>query len=151
LTLEDNDFLFKLPAGVDVLQNEATTNNNSFASNNIKGQELIDFVYAWARAWSAKDVDLYLSKYAEDFKTPNGDVLALWKASRKQKISSQGKILVEIEDIKVIMKNENLAHIQFRQKYTSEKLIEESSKFLLVKKFNSIWLIQEEASVKKRS
>ena len=46
------------------------------------------------------------------------------------------------------MKNENLAHIQFKQKYTSDKLTEESSKLLLVKKTNGKWFIQEEASGK---
>ena len=148
VTLVDNDFLFKLPTGVDVVQNGIATNNTSLASIKNKDAELIDFANAWARAWSAKDVDLYLSMYAEDFKTPNSDALALWQASRKKKISSQGKILVEIEDIKVTMKNENLAHIQFKQKYTSDKLTEESSKLLLVKKTNGKWFIQEEASGK---
>jgi len=148
VTLVDNDFLFKFPTGVDVVQNGIATNNTSLASIKNKDEELIDFANAWARAWSAKDVDLYLSKYAEDFKTPNGDALALWQALRKQKISSQGKILVEIEDIKVTMKNENLARIQFKQKYTSDKLTEESSKLLLVKKTNGKWFIQEEASGK---
>jgi hypothetical protein len=108
VTLVDNDFLFKLPTGVDVVQNGIATNNTSLASIKNKDAELIDFANAWARAWSAKDVDLYLSMYAEDFKTPNSDALALWQASRKKKISSQGKILVEIEDIKVITKNENI-------------------------------------------
>jgi outer membrane lipoprotein carrier protein len=148
VTLVDNDFLFKFPTGVDVVQNGIATNNTSLASIKNKDEELIDFANAWARAWSAKDVDLYLSKYAEDFKTPNGDALTLWQALRKQKISSQGKILVEIEDIKVTMKNENLARIQFKQKYTSDKLTEESSKLLLVKKTNGKWFIQEEASGK---
>jgi len=148
VTLVDNDFLFKFPTGVDVVQNGIATNNSSLASIKNKDEELIDFANAWARAWSAKDVDLYLSKYAEDFKTPNGDALTLWQALRKQKISSQGKILVEIEDIKVTMKNENLARIQFKQRYTSDKLTEESSKLLLVKKTNGKWFIQEEASGK---
>jgi outer membrane lipoprotein carrier protein len=148
MTLVDNDFLFKLPTGVDVVQNGISTNNTSLSSIKNKDEELIDFANAWARAWSTRDVDLYLSKYAEDFKTPNGVALALWQDSRKQKISSQRKILVEIEDIKVSMKNENLARIQFKQKYTSDKLTEESSKLLLVKKTNGKWFIQEEASDK---
>jgi outer membrane lipoprotein carrier protein len=148
VTLVDNDFLFKLPTGVDVVQNGLATNNTSLASIKNKDEELIDFVNAWARAWSAKDVDLYLSKYAGDFKTPNGDAIALWQATRKQKISSQGKIIVEIEDIKVSMKNENLARIQFKQKYTSDKLTEDSNKSLLVKKIDGKWLIQEETSGK---
>ena len=149
LTLVDNDFLFKLPTGVDVVQNGVTSNNSlSTKPTNNKDAELIAFANSWASAWSAKDIEAYLSKYAEDFKTPNGDALALWQASRKQKISSQGKILVEIEDIKVIMKNENLARIQFKQKYTSDKLIEDSNKSLLVKKIDGKWFIQEEISSK---
>ncbi len=149
VTLVDNDFLFKLPTGVDVVQNGVASNNSSSTKpTNNKDAELIAFANSWASAWSAKDIGVYLSKYAEDFKTPNGDALALWQASRKQKISSQGKILVEIEDIKVTMKNENLARIQFKQKYTSDKLTEDSNKSLLVKKIDGKWLIQEETSGK---
>jgi maltodextrin utilization protein YvdJ len=72
----------------------------------------------------------------------------LWQASRKQKISSQGKIIVEIEDIKVTTKVENLARIQFKQRYTSDKLSEMSNKSLLVKKIDGQWFIQEEISGK---
>lgn len=147
--LVDNDFLFKLPTGVDVVQNSVASNNSSYTKpTNNKDAELIAFANSWVSAWSAKDIGVYLSKYAEDFKTPNGDALALWQASRKQKILSQGKILVEIEDIKVSMKNENLARIQFKQKYTSDKLTEDSNKSLLVKKIDGKWLIQEETSGK---
>ena len=72
----------------------------------------------------------------------------MWQASRRQKISSQGKILVEIEDIKLITKVENFARIQFKQRYTSDKMSEMSNKSLLVKKIDGEWLIQEEISGK---
>ena len=148
VNLMDNDFLFKLPSGVDVVQAGTISNNASSTKANDKDAELIAFVTGWANAWSTKDIDVYLSKYAADFKTPNGEALNLWQASRKQKISSQGKILVEIEDIKVTMKNENLARIQFKQKYSSDKLTEDSNKNLLVKKIDGKWFIQEETLVK---
>ena len=148
VSLMDNDFLFKLPSGVDVVQAGTISNNASSTKANDKDAELIAFVTGWANAWSTKDIDVYLSKYAADFKTPNGEALNLWQASRKQKISSQGKILVEIEDIKVTMKNENLARIQFKQKYSSDKLTEDSNKNLLVKKIDGKWFIQEETLVK---
>ena len=144
VNLMDNDFLFKLPSGVDVVQAGTISNNASSIKANDKDAELIAFATGWANAWSTKDIDVYLSKYAADFKTPNGEALNLWQASRKQKISSQGKILVEIEDIKVTMKNENLARIQFKQKYSSDKLTEDSNKNLLVKKIDGKWFIQEE-------
>ena len=150
VSLSDNDFLFKLPNGVDVLQNGGVPTNLSTTSNPNKNKdaELIAFANDWANAWSAKDIDLYLSKYAQDFKTPNGDAFSLWQTSRRQKISSQGKILVEIEDIKLTMKAENSARIQFKQKYTSDKLTEMSNKSLVVKKIDGRWLIQEEISGK---
>ena len=146
VSLSDNDFLFKLPNGVDVVQNGGVPINLSKTSNPNKNKdvELIAFANDWANAWSAKDIDLYLSKYAQDFKTPNGDAFSLWQTSRRQKISSQGKILVEIEDIKLTMKAENSARIQFKQKYTSDKLTEMSNKSLVVKKIDGRWLIQEE-------
>jgi outer membrane lipoprotein carrier protein len=145
MALVDNDFLFKLPTGVNVVQNGIFSNkSSSLKFTNNKDEELIAFATGWASAWSTKDIKVYLSKYAEDFKTPNGDTLALWQASRKQKISSQGKILVEIEDIKVTMENENLARVQFKQKYSSDKLTEDSIKSLLVKKIDGKWFIQEE-------
>ena len=150
VSLSDNDFLFKLPNGVDVVQNGGVPTNLSTtsSSNKNKDAELIAFANDWANAWSAKDIDLYLSKYAQDFKTPNGDAFSLWQTSRRQKISSQGKILVEIEDLKLSMKIENSARIQFKQKYTSDKLTEMSNKLLVVKKIDGRWLIQEEISGK---
>ncbi len=150
VSLSDNDFLFKLPNGVDVVQNGGVPTNlpTTSSSNKNKDAELIAFAYDWANAWSAKDIDLYLSKYAQDFKTPNGDAFSLWQTSRRQKISSQGKILVEIEDLKLSMKTENSARIQFKQKYTSDKLTEMSNKSLVVKKIDGRWLIQEEISGK---
>ena len=150
VSLSDNDFLFKLPNGVDVVQNGGVPTNlpTTSSSNKNKDTELIAFANDWANAWSAKDIDLYLSKYAQDFKTPNGDAFSLWQTSRRQKISSQGKILVEIEDLKLSMKTENSARIQFKQKYTSDKLTEISNKSLVVKKIDGRWLIQEEISGK---
>ncbi len=150
VSLSDNDFLFKLPNGVDVVQNGGVPTNlpTTSSSNKNKDAELIAFANDWANAWSAKDIDLYLSKYAQDFKTPNGDAFSLWQTSRRQKISSQGKILVEIEDLKLSMKTENSARIQFKQKYISDKLTEMSNKSLVVKKIDGRWLIQEEISGK---
>ncbi|MBP6152140.1 MAG: outer membrane lipoprotein chaperone LolA [Candidatus Methylopumilus sp.] len=150
VSLSDNDFLFKLPNGVDVVQNGGVPTNlpTTSSSNKNKDAELIAFANDWANAWSAKDIDLYLSKYAQDFKTPNGDAFSLWQTSRRQKISSQGKILVEIEDLKLSMKTDNSARIQFKQKYTSDRLTETSNKSLVVKKIDGRWLIQEEISGK---
>ena len=145
ISLVDNDFLFKLPDGVDVVQSGAPLNAAaSSSSNKNQDSEILTFINDWLSAWSSKDADLYLSKYAQDFKVPNGDSFSSWQNSRKQKIASQVKITIEIEEAKVIMKNENSARIQFKQKYTSDKFTEISNKSLMIKKVDGKWLIQEE-------
>ena len=132
VSLSDNDFLFKLPNGVDVVQNGGVPTNlpTTSSSNKNKDAELIAFANDWANAWSAKDIDLYLSKYAQDFKTPNGDAFSLWQTSRRQKISSQGRILVEIEDLKLeaitilrIVKDWYLVHYLKDYEYDGNGLI----------------------------
>src|SRR5574340_403402 len=42
--------------------------------------EVLKAVNAWAAAWSAKDVNKYLSFYAADFKVPDGENRAAWEA-----------------------------------------------------------------------
>ncbi|MEY3831022.1 MAG: hypothetical protein RIS40_827, partial [Pseudomonadota bacterium] len=60
VSLSDNDFLFKLPNGVDVVQNGGVPTNlpTTSSSNKNKDAELIAFANDWANAWSAKDIDL---------------------------------------------------------------------------------------------
>jgi hypothetical protein len=40
---------------------------------------VLDVVNAWAKAWSAKNVDAYLAFYGKDFKTPGGESRASWE------------------------------------------------------------------------
>ena len=56
------------------------------AANN----EVLDTVNAWAKAWSAKNVDAYLAFYARDFKTPGGEARPEWEKARRQRISAAG-------------------------------------------------------------
>ena len=58
VNLMDNDFLFKLPSGVDVVQASTISNNASSTKANDKDAELIAFATGWANAWSTKDIDV---------------------------------------------------------------------------------------------
>lgn len=148
LSLADNDFLFKLPNGVDVVEvglpTKSSLSNHGALRN--REQEVISFLSEWTNAWSTKNIDTYLGMYAQDFKIPKGETLISWQAVRRQKISSQGMIAVEVEDIKVTVKSENSVRIQFKQKYTSDKFTETSNKSLLIKMIDNKWFIQEEIS-----
>jgi len=109
-------------------------------------REVLDTVTAWAGAWSAKSVEKYLSYYADDFKTPNGESRAEWAATRKQRVSAPKSIQVIISKASVKFSNNRHATVKFRQYYRASHLKVTSSKTLLMVKSGGKWLIQEERS-----
>lgn len=113
-------------------------------SNN--SADVLKTVNAWAAAWSAKDVKKYLSFYASDFKTPDGEKRAAWEATRKERISKPKTIHVGISNATVSFSDANSATVKFRQSYQAKHLKTSSSKTLLMVKSGSNWLIREEHS-----
>jgi tetratricopeptide (TPR) repeat protein len=105
---------------------------------------LLKAARAWAAAWSRKDVPGYLSHYANDFKTPNGESRSDWEKFRTQRVSAPKKIEVEIQSPKVSISGDNAASITFRQVYRSDIVKATGTKTLIMVKSNGRWLIHEE-------
>ena len=106
--------------------------------------EVLSVVQNWARAWAAKDVGAYLSFYAKDFKTPNGEPRSNWETSRRQRITAPKHIEVTIESPKVTLTGDSSATVSFRQHYRSDHLKANSSKTLAMVRVDGKWLIQQE-------
>ena len=107
--------------------------------------EILETVNAWAKAWSAKDVDAYLAFYGKDFKTPAGEKRADWEKTRRQRISAPKSIAVTVEAPKVSLPAEGQASVTFRQGYRSDVLKSTSTiKTLTLARVNGRWLIQQE-------
>jgi len=106
---------------------------------------IIDNVNNWARAWSNKDVDGYLSFYAPEY-SPSELTRADWIAQRKQRISKPRSINVDINNLQVIMHGDEHAQAVFLQKYTSDTYSDSVNKTLLFRKLNDRWLIVQEKS-----
>jgi tetratricopeptide (TPR) repeat protein len=106
--------------------------------------ELIEAVHAWAKAWSAKNVDAYLASYARDFKTPKGESRDDWAKSRRQRISAPKSIAVSIDSPKVSIAADGSASVTFRQGYRSDVIKSTSTKTLVLVKSDGRWLIQQE-------
>jgi tetratricopeptide (TPR) repeat protein len=107
--------------------------------------EVIDTVRAWAKAWSAKDVDGYLAFYGKDFKTPGGEARAAWEKTRRQRISAPKSISVAVESPKVSVAADGHASVTFRQGYRSDVLKSTSTtKTLVLARSDGRWLIQQE-------
>jgi len=107
--------------------------------------EILNMLNAWARAWSSKDVDGYLSFYAKDFKTPGGVSRADWEKTRRQRISAPKSIEVTVGSPKVNAGADGQVSVTFRQGYRSDILAAANATKTLVLTFaEGRWLIQQE-------
>lgn len=106
-------------------------------------QAVKDAVDAWARAWSARDVDGYLACYAGDFKTPNGESRSEWEKTRKERIRKPSSIQVEVLNPKMEVDG-NLATVAFKQSYRAGGNSMRTSKTLQLRKSGEKWLITQE-------
>jgi tetratricopeptide (TPR) repeat protein len=107
--------------------------------------EILETVNAWAKAWSAKDVDGYLAFYGKDFKTPGGEARASWEKARRQRISTPKSIAVAVEAPKVSVAADGQASVTFRQGYRSDVIKSTSTtKTLVLARTEGRWLIQQE-------
>lgn len=105
--------------------------------------EISSLVRNWAAAWSAKDVASYLSFYAADFTPADGSSRKKWQRTRTQRIEAPSSINVEVQEPKITV-NGNEATAQFRQKYKSDVLENESRKTLKLVKSGDRWMIRSE-------
>ena len=101
-------------------------------------------VNAWAKAWSAKDVDRYLAFYAKDFKAPGGEARAEWEKGRRQRIIAPKSITVTVDAPKVTLAGDNQATVTFRQGYRSDARTINSTKTLVMARADGRWLIKQE-------
>ena len=109
------------------------------------GSDVLDAVNAWAKAWSAQDVDRYLASYAKDFKTPGGESRAEWEKARRQRIGAPKSISVTIDAAKVSVTGDTQATVTFRQGYRSDVVkTANTTKTLVMGKTDGRWLIQQE-------
>ena len=98
----------------------------------------------WANAWSSKNVKKYLSHYAGDFKTPNGESRASWAEMRRDRISKPKHIEVGISRMKVKITDDTHATVRFHQDYRASNFKASGGKTLLMVKSGNSWRIQEE-------
>jgi len=111
-------------------------------------KDILRTVHSWAQAWSAKRVKNYLAFYAPSFKTPEGESLAQWQATRTERIQRPKFIEVGVHQTEVSFADGTHATVTFIQSYRASHLQRSSKKTLSLVKSNGQWLIQEERSGK---
>ncbi len=107
-------------------------------------KEIEKTVEAWADAWSSRNVKKYLSYYAGDFKTPDGESRSSWAEMRRDRISKPKHIEVSVSHMKVKITDDSHATVRFHQDYRASNFKASGSKTLLMVKSGNSWRIQEE-------
>lgn len=105
---------------------------------------VVKAVESWAAAWSGNDVEGYLSRYAADFKTPDGESRKQWETERRARIAKPRKIEVNVESPVVKFDGPNKASVNFRQHYRSNTFKASANKTLVLIRAGNQWLIQQE-------
>jgi len=104
---------------------------------------VLNAVNAWAKAWSAQDVQAYLAHYAQDFNPPKGIPRKVWMEERRARIAGKGHISVAITAPQVSLSGDT-ATVSFRQVYVSDRLNSNSRKTLQLERQRGKWLITQE-------
>jgi uncharacterized protein (TIGR02246 family) len=105
---------------------------------------VVKLLEGWTHAWSNNDADAYLSFYAPDFVTPNGEARKDWEAARRQRLAKPRKIKVTASSPQVKFADNSHAVVTFRQSYSSANLKAVGTKSLKVVRLGDRWLIQQE-------
>ena len=107
-------------------------------------QQVADAVKDWAAVWSAQDVAKYLAHYALDFKPAGRLSHVAWESQRRERIARAKSIQVELSDIKVSMRGESRASVNFTQNYRADNYQDKTRKTLELEKTGDEWLIVTE-------
>ena len=102
-------------------------------------------VKAWAKAWSARNMNSYLGAYTADFTPGDGQSHQNWEAERKARIAPRSRIEVVVSDLSVTV-NGNRATAKFQQEYSSDNFNASGRKSLDLVKSGGRWLIVREVS-----
>jgi len=138
----------KAETPVKIVASEAAVESGAakVANNTNDNSEITDAVDAWAKAWSAKNVDKYLASYSSSFKTPKGESRKEWEQTRRERVGQPATIKIEISNPKVVMEGVNVAKVSFKQSYRANGSPQYTSKTLTMKKVGDNWLIDQEST-----
>lgn len=130
------------PAAVVAAQKRSAPTKSMATSN--PEAEALRMVKSWAQAWSAKDVEMYLSFYAADFRTPGGVPRADWEETRRARVSGPRSIQVSIRGPKVVRRDDQHVAVTFEQRYRSDTFQGRTRKTLELLRVGNDWRIVEE-------
>lgn len=109
-------------------------------------KQIAETLQAWAKAWSDKDVDAYLSHYAGNFKPQSGS-LKKWKLQRSVRLKRPKYIKVVLGNVDISITGSGIAKAGLTQSYESNTYSDITKKVFDLQLVNGEWKIQREQSL----
>ena len=109
-------------------------------------EEITTTLQGWATAWSAQEVELYLSFYGQAFRPPYGQSRQTWERVRERRLRKPKWIKVTLDDIRVNSKTDGQAHVQLLQQYRSNNYEDLTRKEFVLQRSDEGWRIVAEYS-----
>lgn len=98
----------------------------------------------WAAAWSAHDVDGYLSFYAKDFVPEGGLTRSTWAQQRRDRVGKNAPISVKVSSPKLAKIDGKHVRVSFLQQYKSDNIDDQVRKTLELVETADGWKITRE-------
>lgn len=115
-------------------------------TNVINKDEIITTMQGWAAAWSAQQVDLYLSFYDEQYH-PTGMSRSDWIEQRKLRVKRPKWVQITLNDFSVAPHQKDRAIVKLVQRYRSENYHDKTRKQFLLQNTPDGWRIMSELSL----
>ncbi|HEX4879605.1 MAG TPA: TRAP transporter large permease subunit [Limnobacter sp.] len=108
--------------------------------------EITEMVSNWAAAWSARDVEGYLSFYSASFELPGQLSRDQWESQRRARIVSKKNIEVDTNNLSIQVSGDS-ATVEFDQSYKADSYSDRVRKTLRLIKEGGRWkIVTEQAS-----
>lgn len=111
-------------------------------------EQILDEVRGWARSWTERNADLYLSFYAQDYETPRGMSRLQWETWRRERLATPEYIRVALAGFEVEDLEDHRATVSFFQSYRSDLLDDTVRKRLTLERQEEGWKILSERVIR---
>ncbi len=109
--------------------------------------DILQTLKGWASAWSAQEVNLYLSFYAPEFRPAKGMSRGRWEQQRSVRLRRPAWVKVNLNSFQVQPAESGLARVRFLQHYQSDTYRDKTWKEVLLKSSPEGWRIMSERSL----
>lgn len=124
----------------------AAESSEDEAAPSADDKQIVQTIYAWAKAWSNQDYDAYVGYYTQDYPRDGDTSRKKWLAERNIRVTRKASIEVHVVSPEINPIDTDHVRVTFIQTYQSPSYSDKSRKWLLLQRTDAGWRIARETS-----